>query len=214
MDIFQALNALNLQLQGKNINIIMHYDIVWSFMSKLDLWQSRIKQGNPASFCNLDSALNNGNLKSELKTQIKTHQFDLKEEFIKYFPDIDEKREAWKFIRNPFQCEVDKIFDEAQEEFLELKLNSTAKVNFKELELEAFWLKYLPVYPLISTQALRVLVMIGSTYLCEAAFSTLVAIKTKYRNKLEVEEDLRCALSGIKPRINELVSKKQCQVSH
>ena len=192
----------------------MRYDIVRSFMSKLDLWQSRIEQGNPASFCNLDSALNNGNLKSELKTQIKTHLFDLKEEFIKYFPDIDEKREAWKFIRNPFQCEINEIFDEAQEESLELKFNSTAKVNFMELELEAFWLKYLLVYSLISTQALRVLVMFGSTYLCEAAFSTLVAIKTKYRNKLKVEGDLRCALSGIQPRINELVSKKRCQVSH
>ena len=131
VDIFQALNALNLQPQGKNINIIMHYDIVRSFMSKLDLWQSRIEQGNPASFCNLDSALNNGNLKSELKTQIKTHLFDLKEEFIKYFPDIDEKQEAWKFIRNPFQCEVDEIFDEAQEEFLELKFNSRAKTTLR-----------------------------------------------------------------------------------
>ena len=66
VDIFQALNALNLQLQGKNINIIMHYDIVRSFMSKLDLWPGRVEQGNPASFCNLDSALNNGKLKSEL----------------------------------------------------------------------------------------------------------------------------------------------------
>ena len=214
VDIFQALNALNLQLQGKNINIILHYDIVRSFISKLDLWQSRIEQGNPASFCNLDSALNNGNHQSELKTQIITRLFDLKEEFIKYFHDIDEKREAWKFIRNPFQCEVDEIFDEAQEKFLELKFKFTAKDNFKELELEAFWLKYLPVYPLISTQALRVLVMFGSTYLCEAAFFTLVAIKTKYRNKLEVEGDLGCALSGIKPRTNELVSKKQSQVSH
>ena len=47
-------------------------------MSKLDLWQNRIEQGKLASFCNLDSALNNGNLKYELKTQIKTHLFDLK----------------------------------------------------------------------------------------------------------------------------------------
>ena len=192
----------------------MHHDIVQSFMSKLDLWQNRIEQGNPASFCDLDSALNNGNLKFELKTQIKTYLFDLKEEFIKYFPDIDEKQKAWRFIRNSFQCKVDKIFDEAQEEFLELKFNSTAKDNFKELELETFWVKYLPVYPLISTQTLCVLVMFGSTYMCEAAFFTLVAIKLKYRNKLEGEGDLQCVLSGIKPRIKELVAKKQCQVSH
>ena len=102
VDIFQALNALNLQLQGKNINIIMQHDIVRFFTFKLDFCQNRIEQGNPASFCNLHSALNNGNLKSDLKTQIKTHLLDLKEEFIKYFPDIVKKREAWKFIRYPF----------------------------------------------------------------------------------------------------------------
>ena len=135
VNMFLALNALNLQLQGKNINIIMHLDILRSFMSKLDFWQNQIEQGNQASFCNLDSALKNGNLETELKTQTKTHLFDLTEEFINYFPDIDEKREIWKFIRNPFQSE---IFDEAQEEFFELKFNSTAKDNFKELELEAF----------------------------------------------------------------------------
>ena len=45
----------------------------------------------------------------------------------------------------------DEIFDETYEEFFELKFNSTAKDNFKELELEAFLVKYLPVYPLIST---------------------------------------------------------------
>ena len=121
----------------------MHHDIVRSSMSKLDLWQNQIEQENPASFCNLDSALNNDSLKSELKTQIKSHLFDLKKEFIKYFPDIDEKREAWKFIRNPFQCEVDEIFDKARTEFLELKFNSTAKDNYKELKLEAFRVKYL-----------------------------------------------------------------------
>ena len=54
--------------------------------------------------------------------------------------------------------------------------------------------------------------MFGSTYHCEAAFFTIVAIKTKYRNKLEVKGDLRCALLGIKPRIKQLVAKKQCQV--
>ena len=95
-----------------------------------------------------------------------------------------------------------------------MKFNSTAKEDFKELELETFWANYLPVYPLIATRALRILTMFGSTYLYEAAFSSLVAIKTKYRNRLSVEGDLRCSLSGVKPRIKNLVAKKQCQVSH
>ncbi|KAG7163221.1 Zinc finger BED domain-containing protein 5-like 24, partial [Homarus americanus] len=139
VDIFEALNALNLKLQGTNINIIMHHDTIRTFMAKLDLWKCRIQQGNTASFSNLDSALIHGNLDSELKKQIITHLTDLKTEFIRYFPEIDEKREAWKFIRNPFQCEVADVSDEVQEEFLELKFNSTAKEDFKELDLETFW---------------------------------------------------------------------------
>ena len=34
------------------------------------------------------------------------------------------------------------IFDEAQEQFLELKFNSAAKDKFKVLDLETFWAKY------------------------------------------------------------------------
>ncbi|XP_076038217.1 protein FAM200C-like [Oratosquilla oratoria] len=213
VDIFDELNAVNLKLQGKEMNIIMHHDIIRAFMAKLDLWKCRIQQGNTAMFRTLDSALGHSNLDSVLKKQIITHLSDLKAEFIRYFPDID-KRKAWKFIRNPFQCEVADVAYDIQEEFLELKFNSTAQDDFGDLDLEAFWVKYLPVYPLTSHHALRVLTMFGSTYLCEAAFSMLVAIKTKYRNRLNVEGDLRCALSSIQPRIQDLVAKKQCQISH
>eukprot|EP00106_Octopus_bimaculoides_P013609 XP_014781051.1 PREDICTED: zinc finger BED domain-containing protein 5-like [Octopus bimaculoides] len=148
------------------------------------------------------------------KKKIITDLTDLKTEFLTYFPDIDKNREAWKFIRNPFHCEVPDVLDEVQEEFLELKFNSSTKEDFKELDLETLWINYLPVYPLISHQALRILATFGSTYLCEAAFSTLIAVKTKYRNRLNVERDLHCALPGIQPRIQDLVAKKQCQVSH
>ena len=110
------------------------------------------------------------------KKQIITLLSELEAEFIRYFPDIDDKREAWKFIMNPFQCEV----AEVQEEFLELKLNFSAQEDFKDLDLEKFWVKHLPVYPLISHQVLRILVMFGSTHLCEPAFSMFIPIKTKY----------------------------------
>ena len=35
-----------------------------------------------------------GNLESDIKTQTKVHLFDLKEKLIKYFLDIDGKRET------------------------------------------------------------------------------------------------------------------------
>ncbi|KAK3880449.1 hypothetical protein Pcinc_015051 [Petrolisthes cinctipes] len=89
----------------------MHHDIIRAFMAKFDLLKCRIQQGNRASFRNLDSALAHSNLDSELEKQIITHLSDLKAEFINYFPDIDDKHEAWKFIRNPFLSEVAGVAD-------------------------------------------------------------------------------------------------------
>ncbi|XP_029644228.1 uncharacterized protein LOC115218482 [Octopus sinensis] len=132
-------------------------------MAKLDLWKCRIQQGNTVSFSYLDYVLIHGNHNSKLKKQIITHLSDLKTEFIRYFLDADEKREAWKFLRNPFQREVTDVLDDVQKEFLELKFNSPAKEDFKELDFETFWIKYLSVYPLVSHQALRILAMFGST---------------------------------------------------
>ncbi|KAK3895801.1 hypothetical protein Pcinc_000419 [Petrolisthes cinctipes] len=83
VDIFEALNAVNLKLQWKNINIILNHDTIRAFMAKLDLWKCRIQQGNAASFRNLYSALSHSNLGSELKKQIITHISDLKAEFIR-----------------------------------------------------------------------------------------------------------------------------------
>jgi hypothetical protein len=62
--------------------------------------------------------------------------------------------------------------------------------------------------------ALRVLIPFVSTYLCKSSFSTLLQIKSKQRNRMNMENDMRCLLSNIFPRIMDLVRKKQTQISH
>ena len=42
VDIFEALNKLNRKLQGRNSNIICHYDAIRAFIAKLHLWKRRI----------------------------------------------------------------------------------------------------------------------------------------------------------------------------
>ncbi|KAL1229373.1 Uncharacterized protein TSPI_04608 [Trichinella spiralis] len=37
-DTFEALNLLDLKLQGANANVMAHYDIVQSFIAKISLW--------------------------------------------------------------------------------------------------------------------------------------------------------------------------------
>ena len=48
----------------------------------------------------------------------------------------------------------------------------------------------------------------------QAAKTKFSSIKTTYRNRLRVANDIRIALSNINLRIDELVSKRQEQRSH
>ena len=116
--------------------------------------------------------------------------------------------------RNPFRIKEDILSEELQEEFLEMKCNSTAKDDFETMSLNDYWAKYLRIYKNVRSVAIRTLLPFSSTYLCESGFSALVSTKTKCRNKLEYEADLRCSLSSTKPQIKRLVSPKQLHPSH
>ncbi|KAK8377163.1 hypothetical protein O3P69_013657 [Scylla paramamosain] len=54
----------------------------------------------------------------------------------------------------------------------------------------------------------------GATYLCESGFSTLLQIKNKSWSQLDVDPDMRCALSVTQPQIGQLAENKQYQPSH
>jgi len=56
-------------------------------------------------------------------------------------------------------------------------------------------------YPKTTETAFRILMPFVSTYIGESGFSALLQIKSKQRNQLDVEDDLRCALSRTAPRI-------------
>ena len=75
------------------------------------------------------------------------------------------------------------------------------------MSLNDFWAEYLRIYKNVSSVAIRTLLPFSSTYLCESGFSALVSMKTKFRNKLECEANLRCAFSSTKARIKRLVSQ-------
>ena len=68
-------------------------------------------------------------------------------------------------------------------------------------------------YPNVAKVALRSLLPFVWTYLCESGFSTMLLIKTAHRNRLELEDDIRCALSETS-RMDKLLKNKQCQTSH
>lgn len=104
--------------------------------------------------------------------------------------------------------------DAAQEEFIKLVNDSGGQELFSRVDLPSFWSSLLGSYPIVSDMALKLLMPFPSVYLYEAAFSCMLVIKTKARNRLDVEPDLRCCLAVTEPRILKLVDEKQRQKSH
>ena len=95
------------------------------------------------------------------------------------------------------------------EQHLELQRSQTAKTRFSSSSLIEFWCSMLQEYYEVTKRAQEALIPFPMTYLCEAAISVLLNIKTTYRNRLRVANDMRIAFSNINPCIDELVSKRQ-----
>ena len=48
-----------------------------------------------------------------------------------------------------------------------------------------------------SVKVLQILVLFATPYLCEAGFSAIAVIKTKYQSQIDVEREMRMAVSKI-----------------
>ena len=120
------------------------------------------------------------------------------------------------FPRNPFSPLIDitAIPEEVQDELSELRNDTACRELYMIKSLPQFWSSLLQSYPKLSTEALRVVVPFASTYLCESGFSALMHIKSKARNQLNVEDDMRLAISKTRPRISKLAADIQPQKSH
>ena len=142
------------------------YNAIHAFIEKLGLWYHRVQKEIAASFPTLDTAFEKSKaiLEGEFKVKVESHHRILKEEYDRYFPNLGNVELAdWKMTRNPFCINEDILSNNLQEEFLEMKCNSTAKDDFEAMSLNDFWAKYLPVYKNVGSAAKRTLLPFSST---------------------------------------------------
>ena len=92
--------------------------------------------------------------------------------------------------------------------------DGNARRLFSEKSCCDFWIGMAQTYSDVSKMALKVLIPFATTYECESAFSALLAIKPKARNRLDAIHDMRVALFKTEPNIAELITKKQVHPSH
>jgi hypothetical protein len=62
--------------------------------------------------------------------------------------------------------------------------------------------------------ALTIIIQFAYMYLCEKGLSSLTQMKAKYRNRLDVRDDLRLKLTSIRPNIKQLCKDRQAHPSH
>ena len=209
VDIFEALNQLNLKMQGKGKDIIQFVGLTKAFVEKLGNWRRKVASGNLDMFHTFACI---SDVDDEIRDEVADHLGTLQTEFKSYFPELS--RDAFTLVRNPFRVDIEQVDDELQDELIDLRNDSGCRDLFEDVPVTEFWIQVSSSYPQISKNCLMKLLPFTTTWLCESAFSSLLNIKSKPRNRLDVAADIRCALSSTAPRIKSLVDKLQQQPSH
>ena len=211
-DIFDVLNHLNQQMPGSGVNIIEAEENLRALQKKLPLWKRRTENDCVSKIEDV-SGIGDISVPGELKQAFAIHLDELAKSLDGYFP-TRESYPAW--VRQPFTFSVATadVNDEYLDEIIELQQSQVQRQLFRTTTLSTFWCHQIAAYPLISKNALEILIPFVTTYLCEQSFSMMVDIKTKKRNRFCCENDMRVALAKLKPRISEIVSERQQQKSH
>ena len=81
------------------------------------------------------------------------------------------------------------------------------------MDLDAFWIGIVKSHPSIGKKVVGLILPFPTSYLCEAGFSAVAALKSKYRNRLDVGPEVRAAISQLEPRF-DLCGSHQAQGSH
>ena len=204
-DIFEYLNSLNTNLQGPSENVITSTDKLTAFKEKIKYWIANLNAGKTGMFP-LFTAEENQNSIEIVKKHLQSLESNLKS----YFPHLDVNKYNW--IQNPFLAMPDTDNFKLQGEAIELKNDRNLRLKFEELCLNSFWIYIETEYPLLSKEALKVLLQFSTSWLCEHGFSALTNIKTKRRGRMlgtNLEASMRLCLSTIPPRITKLCKEHQ-----
>ncbi|XP_062860404.1 protein FAM200B-like [Trichomycterus rosablanca] len=198
-DIFEHLNTLNVSMQGKGHNIFEQSDKIVAFKKKITLWVNHLSKDRLDMFPNAcqEAQQLDTTAKNDLKKTIKVHLDKLQARFHDYFPERHgDNVNAW--IRDPFSVNMESVMLPSHEELqlVELSCDQTLKKRFGDVSLSHFWCSdVMAEYPSLATLAVKTILPFSTTYLCESGFSTLVQLKSKQRNRLNTEQDLRVTLS-------------------
>lgn len=149
--------------------------------------------------------------------RIRTWQITVKSDFQRIFLDyFPAQSENFDWVQNPFieYCDTFQLQMKEREEHIEISTDFTLKSIFIAGDILNFWLQIYNQYLELSKRAIKILMPFVTTYMCEKSFSLYIATKTKYRNRLDAEDDMRLQITTIIPTFDAIYNEKQAQPSH
>ena len=184
---------------------------------------SQKRKQDPAETVNVadseqENFLNEKNfvLDDETKKAVIGHLVELRANLESYFPTTSlENKTVLEWVENPFTTTSMRNLEGPQiDQLLELQQKSSLKTSFAQKSRTEFWASMSSMFPDLASSALRLLVPFISTYLCETGFSVYTSTKTKYRNRLDAEHEMRLQLSDRLPDFRAIANEIQFQPSH
>jgi hypothetical protein len=121
-----------------------------------------------------------------------------------YFPEA--VSDKYKWIADPFHADTPQNYDFSllkKKTILTLYL-TLFKVQFPRKSCIEFGVGIGEEFPALSRKAFNILLLFTTfcqPCLCEAGFSAVAAIKTKYRSMMNLENDLRASISELRRHI-------------
>ena len=185
-DIFGPFNEANKRMQSADANVMECKETVDAFVLKVEYRMKKMATGDLQQFPLLQQQ-SGGKLPDALARQFTRHMEELQE--------VNEhvSKDAW--VMDPFLAKEEDVEHlQADDELMDIKSNSLCKRFYAEHGYKRFWLVKGPgVAPRLAHHATtRFILPFATTYLSETAFSTLVTIKTKARNRLDVHSVTAC----------------------
>jgi len=229
--IFELRNELKIFSKNRNNTFLTFFQdnetlLFLAYLSdifkNLGIWIIRLEKRNFDSFDLTSNYIEkNVNLKSPILDRVldtmKTHLRELKIQLLEYF-SFNDNDFSNRWVLNPFDeniVAVAKLPIETHNQLIELSANKTLQLQFASQDLNKFWIARKNEYGSLVTEALKILIPFATSYLYEKGFSSMMAIKTKYRNRLlSLKNNLLLCVSDVEPQIKQLLNVKQIQRSH
>ncbi|XP_023210685.1 zinc finger BED domain-containing protein 5-like [Centruroides sculpturatus] len=203
-DLFSHLNILNKKLQGREENILTAKDKIKGFFAKLRLWSTSLQKNIYESFPCVQKIVEETAMdqllvvSSHIPCMIQSLH-NLEEKLLTYFPKLDSEADyGHRWILNPFidmSVQLADLTTKMKENLIDLAADGMLKMEFHSQNIDVFWMKRKQMYPELARETLKLLVPFATSYLCEITFSSMVDIKTKKRNRLQLENDLVVCVS-------------------